>query len=397
MSSRFRQTHLLPALAALAMALTSCAPAAPAPTTPPSGQATPAPARPTEAPAARPTEVPTARPVDKAEAKPTAGFDTKAVADFYRGKTVRVVVGYPAGGGFDVYGRAIATHLSKHIPGNPNVVVENQPGAASLVAANQVYKTAQPDGLTMVVLNQQQVVNQLIGAPGIEFDARKFAWVGAAQSRTISCVARSDTGLRTFSDLLQADKPLIVGGTAPGSELDDTPKVLRATTGARFKLVSGYQGSRPVKLAVDSKEVDGMCVSWASLKAEAADWLEQKVANVLVQVSLSGKHPDLKDVPLADEFVRDDRSRQVLRAFAGPLDIGTPFAAPPNTPPDRLAALRQAFLAVFKDPAFEADAKKAQLDVAPRSGERVLEVVNQILDTPQDIARDLAAALSSKE
>lgn len=385
--------------AAVALLSLSCAPAAPpsptaVPAKPAATAAQQAPAATAAAKPAAPTAV-AAKPA--ATQAPAPKVDTKAIEDFYRGKTIRILVGYTAGGGFDLYSRAVANHLGKQIPGNPSVVVENMPGAASLIAANQVYKASQPDGLTLGVFNQQQVLNQLIGGQGIEFDARKFSWVGSAQSRVTACAARVDSGIGKFQDLLQANQPLIMGGTGPGSELDDFPKVMRAATGAKVKVVSGYQGSRQVKLAIDSKEVDGMCVSWASLKAEAADLLEQKTITVFAQQSLGAKHADLPAVPMTEEFAKTPELRQLLRAWSAPLAIGTPFVAPPGVPAARLAALQQAFLAVFKDPAFQADVQKQQLDVDPKSGDQALQVVNEILQTPAAIAKQLADVLNEKE
>ncbi|MBI4493251.1 MAG: hypothetical protein HY690_10735 [Chloroflexi bacterium] len=388
---------LFPGLVAGAFAAAACAPAAqPGPTTPP---ARPAPTVASAGPEAKPAA--TAAPAKPAATQPPAARpaekpDLKAIEEFYQGKTIRIIVGYSAGGGFDTYARTLARHLGSHLPGNPTAVVENVPGAGSLKAANQLFKLTKPDGLTFGTFNEFQLLSQLTGQQGVEFDARQFSWVGSSYTSHVACVARKDTGLATFQDLLKASQPFVVGGTAPGSETDDFPRVLRATTGAKLKLVSGYEGTSKIRLAVESREVDGACWSWQSIKSTAQQWLDEKYVNVLVQQSREGRHPDLKEIPVAEEFARDDAGRQALRAWAAPQAMSKPFAAPPGVPAERLAALQQAFMATFKDPAFLDDARKANLDVEPKAGPQVLEVAREVLSAPPGVARKLAEALKAE-
>lgn len=322
---------------------------------------------------------------------PAAG--PEAVGDFYRGKTVTVVVGFAAGGGFDTTARLVARHLAKHMPGNPTVVVENMEGAGSLIATNHLYNVAKPDGLTIGVFNELQVLNQLTGAEGVQFDGRKFGWVGNAQRTTVACTVRADSPYTTAQDLSRRDlPPLVLGGTGPGADTHDFPKVLIGALGANIKLVLGYTGTGPIRLAVESREVEGMCWAYESVLATAQNWLETNFINVFIYQSrardqrIEQRFPNARR---AEDLTDDAGAKSLLRATTAPGAMAKPFAAPPGVPPDRLKALQDAFAATVKDPAFLAEAEQARLDIDPNPGPETQRIVNEILDLAPDLARRL--------
>lgn len=328
-----------------------------------------------------------------AAASPTPTADARAaVADFYRGQVVTIVVGFAPGGGFDTTARILARHLPKHIPGNPTVIVQNMEGAGSLVAANHLYNVAKPDGRTLGLFHETQVINQLTGKEGVQFDARKFAWLGGSFKTVVTCLLREDTPFRTWRDVVSSQKPAIFGSTGPGSNTDETPKILRAATGANVRVIAGYKGSAEIRNAVERGEVDGMCLSWDSIRATAPDWAQGKVVRNLVQVGLA-KSRELPDVPLAEEFATSEEGKLLLRVLATPQQMAKSFAAPPGTPPERVEALRTAFAAAYKDPELLEDAKKSKIEIEPLTGEEVERVVNDLLKTPPDVAKKFLDAL----
>jgi tripartite-type tricarboxylate transporter receptor subunit TctC len=319
--------------------------------------------------------------------------DEPAVASFYRGKTVRFIVGFPAGGGFDTYTRAIARHIGKYIPGNPTVIVENMPGAGSLIAANYVYAATRPDGLTIGNWIGGLILQQVLGAQGIEFDARRYRFLGVPVPDNVVCAVRKESGFRSFSDAINSPQPLILGGSAPGSSTDDPPKVLAAAIGLNLKLVSGYGGTAPIRQAADAGEVHGGCWAWESIKVTWKAGLEAGDVLVIGQVT-ERKLPELPNVESALELARTEEARQLIRSgIIVPSRLTRPYAVHPDTPPERLAALRQAFMAVFKDPGFLEDAQKASLDIDPIPGEEVEQLVRELFDTPEHIKAQLRMLL----
>lgn len=350
-----------------------------------------------------PTASPTAAPQPAAASNPTApskpasaakpAANDQAVADFYRGKTIRFVVGYAPGGGFDSYARLISKYLGKYVPGNPNVIVENMPGAGSTVAANHLFKVAEKDGTVIGTFNELQLINQLIGRQGIEFDLRQFSWIGSAYSGQTACVARKDTGITSLSDLI-GGKQLIMGGTAPGAETDDFPRVLKEVLGANIKMVSGFDGTSKIRVAVESGEVDGACWSWQSMQATAASWFESNYVNVFTWQG-EKPHPTLDklNAPKAETFAKTEEEKALVRIVASPAAVAKPYVAPPGIPAERLQALRNAFAATFADPAFRADAEKAKLDIDFSNAADVERVVNSVLTSSPQVANRLGTLL----
>ncbi len=372
----------LPAL--FGLLLGACAPP-PTPTIAPTrAEATAVPAKPTPAPAAQPS--PTSKP---------AAFDERAVADFYRGKTIRIVVGFAPGGAFDVYSRILAKYLPKYLPGSPTVIVENRPGAGSVLAANAVYNTEPKDGTVIGSFNEFLVLQQLMDAPGIQFDTGRFQWLGSSVSTFSACLARTDVGIRSIQEIMDG-KELVVGTTGPGAATHDTPAVLNAALGTRFKLVPGYDGIAKVQLALESKEVDGYCVSFDAVQIVGRHMLEGDSPSARVLVVMGDKtldHPFLKGVPAAETLAKTEEARTLLRTLHAPSQMSKPFAVAPDVPRDRVEALRKAVADSFADPQFRDEAQRAQQEVSPSNGERVTAIVRQLLSTPPPVVARLKDVL----
>ncbi len=302
----------------------------------------------------------------------------QAAAPYYEGKSIKLIVGFSAGGGFDTYSRVIARHLGRHIPGNPTIVVENMTGAASLVAANHVYNVAKPDGLTILNFHGNQVINQVIGKPGIEFDARKFEYIGIPTQDNVACAFAKSSGVTNMDALRNAKIPVKVGGVAPGDTTYNTAKLLQAALNLPIQLVAGYKGTAEVRLAAEAGEVAGGCWQWESIKSIWRQGLDS--GNVLVVLQVNPKtHPELPKVPNAIDFAPNENSKQILK-YGGhdPSAITRPYALGPGTPKDRVLLLRKAFVETMKDAEFLADAKKSRLDTQPLTGEEIEKIVTQL-------------------
>ncbi len=313
-----------------------------------------------------------------------------AVADFYRGKTVRLVVGFAAAGGYDIWARLLAKHLGEHIPGNPTVIVENKPGAGSMLAANLVYNTEPKDGTVIVTFNSQMVLQQLLGQPGLEFDARRFQWLGSAASGQNACMVRRELGITDARQIIgPSGREVVMGGEAPGSGITDTPAVMNAALGTRFKIIYGYEGASKVQLAVESREVDGFCLTWDSVLATLKQWFEPTplVTVPLIMGDRVPDHPWLKDTVAAEAIAPDDQARKLLRAVQGPRAFTFPYAVAPGVPAERVAALRQAFDQTFADPTLVAEAERGGLAMDYKSADAVTQIVTELLSLdPETIA-----------
>jgi tripartite-type tricarboxylate transporter receptor subunit TctC len=312
---------------------------------------------------------------------PFAVSATQAQESFYKGKTVRIIVGASAGGGYDTYSRTIARHISKHVPGNPTFVVENMPGAGFLISANYMYNIAKPDGLTIGHFIGGLFLQQLLGKSGIQFDAAKFEYIGVpTQDNYVIGVSKKNTGISSMDQWMSSKTVVKLGGVGAGSATDDIPKVLMATIGLPAQLVSGYKGTADVRLAYDSGEVQGVCNSWQSFSATWPNELKGGDLQIVLQTTAKS-HPDLTKVPLAISYAKNDESRNLINALVhsvGPA--ARPYMLPPATPKDRLAMLRKAFMDVMKDPEFLADAAKAKLDINPLDGAELEKNVRAVFD-----------------
>jgi tripartite-type tricarboxylate transporter receptor subunit TctC len=302
-----------------------------------------------------------------------------AQASFFEGKAIRLVVGFTAGGGYDAYTRTLARHMGKHIPGSPSMIVENMPGAGSMISANYTFKAARPDGLTIGHFIGGLFLQQLLGKPGIEFDAAKFQFVGVpAQDNFVIGLAKS-TGITDVESWMASKQVVKFGGVASGSGSDDFPNILKATLGLPIQLVSGYKGTADVRLAFNSGEVAGLSNSWESTKSTWRKELESGELRLILQATLK-PHPEHPKLPMALNYAKTEETKRLISAVArvhGPTV--RPYVLPPNTPADRVRTLRQAFMATMKDPEFLAEAKKANLDINPEDGATLEQNVKEIL------------------
>jgi tripartite-type tricarboxylate transporter receptor subunit TctC len=295
----------------------------------------------------------------------TAGYSA-GVDEFYRGKSVRIVVGFSAGGGFDTYARAIARHMGKHIPGNPSIVVENMTGAGSLIAANHVYKVAKPDGLTIGHFIGGFFLGQVLGQPGIQFDARKFEFIGAPVRDHVVCALTKASGITSVEKWMSSKTPVKMGGLAPGTSTpDNATRILKAALGLPIQLVTGYKGTADVRLAADGGELAGGCWGWDSISVTWRKGLDSGDVVVILQANRK-THPDLPNVPQAIQLAKTEEGRRMIDVgIHGDSDIVRTYTLPPGTPKDRVQILRKAFEATLKDPEFVGDAKKSRLNVDP--------------------------------
>ncbi len=292
--------------------------------------------------------------------------DAAAADDFYKGKTIRIVVGFSAGGGFDTYARAIARHMSKHIPGEPAVVVENMTGAGSLIAANHVYKVAKPDGLTIGHFIGGLFLGQVLGQKGIEFDARKFEFLGAPITDHVVCALTKASGITSVEKWMASKTPVKMGGIAPGTSTpDNATRIFKAALGLPIQLVTGYKGTAEVRLAAEGGEIAGGCWGWDSISVTWRKALDSGDAVVVLQANRR-THPELAQVPQAIKLAKSDEGRKMIEVgIHSDSDIVRTYTLPPGTPKDRVQLLRKAFEDTLKDTEFVADAKKSKLNIDP--------------------------------
>ena len=309
-------------------------------------------------------------------------------ADFYKGRNIDLYIGYSAGGGYDVYARALARHMGRFVPGNPTIVPKNMTGAGSLVLTNWLYNVAPKDGTAFGMIGRGTAFDPLLGSTKAQFDADKFNWIGSMNNEVSVCVAWHTTGITTLEQLKQ--KELTVGGSGQAADTDQFPKVLNATLGTKFKVVTGYPGGNDVDLAMERGEVMGRCGwSWSSVIATHQSWIDDKKINVLVQLSLS-RHADLPNVPLIMDFAKTDDEKQIFKLVFARQPMGRPFLAPPGIPAERVEALRKAFMDTLNDKEFRAETDRMKLEINPVSGDAVQAIVQEVNRTPKRIAAAVA-------
>jgi tripartite-type tricarboxylate transporter receptor subunit TctC len=310
------------------------------------------------------------------------GYPAKSSAeDFYQGKTISIIVGYAAGGGYDIYARTVARHLGKHIPGNPTVIVQNMTGAGSLIAANYLYKKAEPDGLTIGSFGGGLVTEQALGLKGIQFDAQKLEWIGSVRTGTPICAVMAFTGDKNLEDVLHSKKELRMGSTGPGSTTDDLPKLMIGLIHAPFKVIRGYKGTSELRVAMQRRELDGACWTWESMRTTARAMLNAKGDDRLIPFVIQGKweEPEVRDLPQFSDVIKGKENLEAFTAWLNAYKYFQPLSVPPGTPEARVEILRTALKETLEDPAFKADAKKSNLIVASLSGEEIQKLVNQTL------------------
>jgi tripartite-type tricarboxylate transporter receptor subunit TctC len=313
----------------------------------------------------------------------------QSVADFYRGKTIELDIGYSVGGGYDLYARLIARRLGAHIPGNPTVVPKNMEGAGSLRLANYLYSAAPNDGTVIGATSRGAAFDPLLNEKGARFDAAKFSWIGSANNEVSVCVALASSAVTKFDDLFTT--PLTIGSTGAADDTYQFPALVNAVLGTKFKIVTGYPGGNDVSLALERGEVQGRCGwSWSSVKTTRFNWVRDKRIIVLVQMSLS-KHPDLPDVPLIMDLAKTDEQRQIFKMIFARQTMGRPYVAPPGVPADRLAALRKAFMDTMADKEFLDETEQNKFEINPVGGEQLEALVKEIYQTPPEVTKKAAA------
>jgi tripartite-type tricarboxylate transporter receptor subunit TctC len=321
------------------------------------------------------------------------GAQAQSVADFYKGKTITVLVGYTAGGGYDIYARALARHMGRHLPGHPNLIVQNLSGAGSLNAANNIYNVAAKDGTVFGTFGRGLAMEPLIGASKPGYDSTKFTWLGSGTDESSVFTIWHTSPVKTWNDMLS--KNFTVGGEGSGSDPDIYAALLRNLFGVKLKLITGYPGTTEVSLAMERGEVDGRASwSWTSLKSTKPDWVRDKKVNLPVQLNLT-KNAELPHVPLLVEFATNDRQRQILKMVLSRQTMGRPFAAPPGLSEERKQALRNAFDRTMKDPEFLAEAKARGQEVDPVSGAEIDRLVGELYRTPADVIAEARAAIEA--
>src|SRR5262245_36243553 len=315
-----------------------------------------------------------------------AGAD---VADFYRGKTLRILVGYGPGTGYDVYARLLSRHLAKHMPGQPAIIIQNMPGAASLTMMNYLYNVAARDGTAIGLPARGLFIEPLFGNDNAKFDARRFTWIGSMSRDTATCFTWHTSRIARIEDAMQRE--VLVGSSGVNGSSHQFPLILNALIGTKFKALLGYVDSAGVGLAMERGELEGYCsFTWGSIKSARPKWIEQKQINLLLQLAIS-KHPELAQVPLIMDYAKDESTRQAFALVFADQEIGRPVVGPPDLPAVRLEALRRAFDATMKDQDFRADAARMAIDIDPIDAVAAERILARIYATPKDVIERVKA------
>ena len=302
----------------------------------------------------------------------------------YEGKTITIVVGFKAGGGYDRTARILARHLPKYLPGKPNVIVQNMPGANSITAANHVYAVAKPDGLTIGTFNRNLVLAQLTNVPGVKYDMTKFAWIGSAASETTVLAIRSDLPFKSFDELRKSGKPLVIGATGPGANTYDFPLLLKEFLGVNFKIVSGYSSSADIMLAIERKEVDARAGSYTSLRP----FIDRNLVHPVIRAR--AVEAGIEQLPVDENLAPNARAKAIMALRSAPEVVGRPYVMTPGTPAETLRIMREAFAAALKDPELVAEATKAKMELEYTSGEETLKILTEVLSQPKDVVDEFS-------
>ncbi len=323
---------------------------------------------------------------------------TALAVDFYQGKVIRLVLGFSPGGGYDTYTRAIARHFGKHVPGNPTMVVQNRTGAGSMIAANYVSKKARPDGLTVGIWSSDLVLRQALGQKGFQFDPRKLNWIGTPTQDTPACAVMAFTGLRTLDDILKSKQTLTVGSTGSGTT-DGLPRILNNVLGEIFDIVTGFRGSATIRLALQRRDVQAMCLTWESMRVTGRSMVDAKGGDKLIPFIIHRKwdDPEVRDLPIISDVIKGKENLTTYNAWVSVYDFFRPFSAPPGTPKDRVEILRRAFKATMEDPAFLADLKKTNLPSVYVSPAQIEKSVQRIFSMSPQVKENLRFLVKGRE
>jgi tripartite-type tricarboxylate transporter receptor subunit TctC len=315
-----------------------------------------------------------------------------SVADFYKGRTMQLVIGYSVGGGYDLYARLLAQFLGRHIPGAPTLVPQNMPGAGSLKAADYIYSVAPKDGSVIGTFGRSMGLEPLVGKDA-NYDGRKFSWLGSVTNDVSLCVSWNTSPIKTWDDLLSRESKF--GGEGSGADPDVFTLAIDNVFGAKAMLVRGYPGTNEITLAMERGEVDGLCgLSLGTLKGRHDDWIKNRSVNILVQAGIR-RSPELPGVPFLSDLTKDPEKVRIVKFIVAGQGMARPFVAPPGIPADRKAALRAAFDATMKDPDFLAAAARQDIEVNPVSGAEIDALLADVYATPKDIIAKAAAAMAN--
>jgi tripartite-type tricarboxylate transporter receptor subunit TctC len=318
-----------------------------------------------------------------------ASTSAQTVEEFYRSKPITMLIGSGAGGGYDTYARIFARHLSRHIPGNPNIIAKNVPAAAGLAAASALYTTADKDGSTIAAFTNGAAMDPLFGNASARYDAQKFNWLGSIGKLQNVCATWHRSEVKSIAAARAREVIVAAAGATSNSAI--VPRTLNALLGTKFKVIAGYDTGPGLTLAIERGEAEGICgLSWSTIKASRPHWIRDRLLNIIVQMSLT-KLPELPDVPNVLDLVADRENKQVLELILIRQEAGRPFAAPPGVPADRLAALRRAFDATLADDEFRADAQKAQLEIEPLAAAEIETLLATAYGAPNAIVQRAAA------
>jgi tripartite-type tricarboxylate transporter receptor subunit TctC len=313
-----------------------------------------------------------------------AALPLAAAAQSFAGKTVTIVVGYKAGGGYDATARLLARYLPKHIPGKPTVIVQNMPGANSIIAANHVYAVAKPDGLTIGTFNRNLPIAQLTNVQGVKYDITKFQWIGSAANETTILAIRTDLPYKNFDELRKAKQEVVIGSTGPGANTHDFPLLLKELLGVKIKLVSGYSSSADIMLAVERKEVDGRAGSLTSLRP----FIDRNLVKPIVRARST--EPGLEQIPADESFAPNPRAKAIMALRSAPEQVARPYVLPPATPADIVKVMREAFAKAIKDPELEKEGEKTKLDLEFLPGDEAVKILNGVMHQPKDIVQEFS-------
>jgi len=321
----------------------------------------------------------------------TAVIAAPAHADsFYAGKTITIVTSTGPGGTYDIGARAIARVMPRHIPGNPAIIVQNMPGGGNMLATNYMYAIAPKDGTAIAVVNNAVPLQQVLNGHGVRYDAGKFNWLGSTGAKNSAVFVLASSGIRTIQDVM--GREITIGGTGAGSSLVVFPAAMNAVLSTKFKIVIGYKSSEDISLAMERGEVEARVLSYSAILKTHPDWITKQKIVTVVQIGIK-RDKELPDVPLMTELAKADEQRAILKLISLPIPLGQPYLAPPGTPMERVATLRQAFAATMKDKAFLTDAEKLQLELDPMGAEETTEIVRETIATPLDIVAKAKAAM----
>jgi len=314
------------------------------------------------------------------------------VEEFYKGKSISLIIGYSVGGGYDLYGRLLARHMGKFIPGRPTIVPQNLTGAGSLRAANYIYSAAAKDGTVIGTFGRTIATTPLLMPANAQFDATKLTWLGSITNEVSTCVTWHASPVKEWRDALE--KPITMGGEGTGADPDVYALLYKHVFGAKWRLVTGYQGTNDTMLAMERGEVDGLCgLSWTTLKTRHLELLRDKKINIIIQAGLK-RQPELADVPLALDLTKDPEQIQILKLFLTTQEMARPFAAPPDIPPERKAALISAFESTMHDAEFLAEADKLNMDVNPLDAKRMEGLLGELYAMPRPLIERAAQAVA---